>query len=59
MSSGSGDAAWYRAGRIRKANIAPWPFDWPTPTIAWASDHLPHDMAVFIKDRLFECLCRS
>jgi hypothetical protein len=31
MSSGSGDAADYRAGSIRKASIAPWLFDWPTP----------------------------
>jgi hypothetical protein len=26
-----GDAAHYRAGRCRKANIAPLLFDWPTP----------------------------
>ncbi|CAN7496193.1 hypothetical protein [Mesorhizobium sp. LjRoot246] len=35
---------------MRKASIAPLPFDWPTPAIG--CDGLPHDMAAFIKDRL-------
>jgi hypothetical protein len=52
-----GFAADYRAGRCRKANIAPSLFDWPTSKRA-DRNGLPHDMTIFIKDELYNRLCR-